>query len=568
MATFTWVGGTSSDWTDATNWSPQGIPNDGTAVAIVNNPANDANIINGGAITVGSLSVGGTGISAGQVIVGGSPEIGLGGGGSLIASQSIVLTSTDENGALIGGPNGVVTTPSMTVAPGVAIGGGGTYDVTNLVNNGLILADGGRPGLELGPVVVQGSTISGTGNLEIHNSSMLEINAATSQSVAVVEDPGDVASLVLDSPGTFKGAVNLAGPDSRLNLFLRGQVPTGVNYDFQSGSLIITGAGGTQLEAIPLSSPNAITFSVTASALAGYGEISIGNALAQPNLPPPDANGVIHTTLSSTDLAQVLQGNQSSLKFVAGTESVALVDGTLSVGSDTNEAFIARLYQGLFGRAYDANGLSGWDSMISAMGKTAVAQAFIDSPEYQAAHPGQDNGTFINSLYQSMLGRAADPAGLNGWTQALANGESRGAMAAAFADSPEAKNDWSGVTSAGVFAHDPDAAIVREDYLAAFGREAEAGGLSGWTNLLKNGLTPSALALGLAGSPEFQSLHGQQTDTQYVDSLYVNGLGRQAEPAGEAGWVNILQSGASRGDVLAAIAQSPEGQQHLQWALS
>ena len=59
-----------------------------------------------GAITVGSLSVGGTGISAGQVIVGGSPEIGLGGGGSLTALQSIVLTSTDENGALIGGSNG------------------------------------------------------------------------------------------------------------------------------------------------------------------------------------------------------------------------------------------------------------------------------------------------------------------------------------------------------------------------------------------------------------------------------------------------------------------------------
>jgi hypothetical protein len=130
LATFTWVGGTSSDWTDATNWSPVGVPNDGTATAIVNSPANDANIINGGVITVGSLSVGGTGISAGQVIVGGSPEIGLGGGGSLTASQSIVLTSTDENGVLIGGSNGVVTTPSMTVAAGVAIGGGGTYDVT------------------------------------------------------------------------------------------------------------------------------------------------------------------------------------------------------------------------------------------------------------------------------------------------------------------------------------------------------------------------------------------------------------------------------------------------------
>jgi len=89
-----------------------------------------------------------------------------------------------------------------------------------------------------------------------------------------------------------------------------------------------------------------------------------------------------------------------------------------------------------------------------------------------------------------------------------------------------------------------------------------------WTNLLKSGVTPAQLAQDLAASTEFQLLHNQQTDLQYVDSLYANGLGRQAEPAGEALWVNALQSGASRGDVLTGIAQSPEGQSHLQWALA
>jgi hypothetical protein len=282
LATFTWVGGTSSDWFDATNWSPQGtIPNDSSADVTVNSDTNDANIINGGAITVGSLSVGGTGISAGQVIVGGSPEIGLGGGGSLTA-QSIVLTSTDQNGALVGGPNGVVKTANMTVASGVAIGGGGTYDVTtNLVNNGLILADGGRPDLGLGPVVVQGSTISGTGRLEIDSSSTLEINAATSQNVTVAVSPTEVANLLLDSPGTFKGGVNLVNPSSQLNLYLKGQTPTGVSYDLQTGSLIVTGAGGV-LETIPLSSPNAITFKVVTSTIAGYGEVSINLDAAAP----------------------------------------------------------------------------------------------------------------------------------------------------------------------------------------------------------------------------------------------------------------------------------------------
>jgi hypothetical protein len=279
LATFTWVGGTSNEWTTATNWSPQSIPNDPTAVVTVDNPANDADIFNGTAITVGSLSVGGTGISAGQVIVGGSPEIGLGGGGSLTASQSIVVTSTDQNGALVGGPGGVVTSPNITIASGVAIGGGGTYNITTIVNNGLIQADGGAPGLGLGPVIVQGNTISGTGHFEIDHSSILEINAATSQNVAVAVDPTEVANLLLDSPGTFKGGVNLVNPNSQLNLFFKGQTPTGVSYDLQSGSLIVTGAGGI-LDTIPLSSPNAITSSVVTSTIAGYGEVSINQAAA------------------------------------------------------------------------------------------------------------------------------------------------------------------------------------------------------------------------------------------------------------------------------------------------
>src|SRR4051812_35030080 len=100
LATFTWVGGTDNNWTVATNWSPQSVPNDGTAAVIINSDTNDADI-NGAAITVGSVSVGGTGDSAGQIVVGGSPEIGLPGGGGSLTAQSIVLTSTDINGALV-----------------------------------------------------------------------------------------------------------------------------------------------------------------------------------------------------------------------------------------------------------------------------------------------------------------------------------------------------------------------------------------------------------------------------------------------------------------------------------
>jgi uncharacterized membrane protein len=110
---------------------------------------------------------------------------------------------------------------------------------------------------------------------------------------------------------------------------------------------------------------------------------------------------------------------------------------------------------------------------------------------------------------------------------------------------------------------DQQQCAVGENYLAAFGREVDAGGMNFWAGLLKAGLTASQLSQDLAGSPEFHSLHDQQNDRDYVDSIYADGLGRQADQGGESYWVGVLQSGTGRSDVLAAIAQSPEGQQHF-----
>jgi hypothetical protein len=123
------------------------------------------------------------------------------------------------------------------------------------------------------------------------------------------------------------------------------------------------------------------------------------------------------------------------------------------------------------------------------------------------------------------------------------------------------------VTSAGVVAVDLKAAIVHEDYETAFGRDAETGGIGSWTGFLKSGGTAGQLAQELTMSPEFRALHSQQTDTQYVESLYENGLGRTADSLGLQSWASALQSGSmTRADVLANIAQSPESQHHWGFA--
>jgi hypothetical protein len=115
------------------------------------------------------------------------------------------------------------------------------------------------------------------------------------------------------------------------------------------------------------------------------------------------------------------------------------------------------------------------------------------------------------------------------------------------------------------FINDPGAAIVREDYRAGLGREPDPADLAGWADFFEGEGTPAQLAQTLTMSQEFQSLHSQQTDAQYVESLYENGLGRPADPAGLQGWAGALQSGSmDRAGVLAGIAQSAESQQRLQ----
>jgi len=113
-------------------------------------------------------------------------------------------------------------------------------------------------------------------------------------------------------------------------------------------------------------------------------------------------------------------------------------------------------------------------------------------------------------------------------------------------------------------APDPVANLVREFYQGGLGRDADPGGLAFWTNELKTGaLTPRDFVFAITGSSEGQARYGQQTDGQYVDSVYANALGRQSDSGGHDAWTNLLQTGCARPDVMAAITQSPEGQQHF-----
>jgi hypothetical protein len=59
-----------------------------------------------------------------------------------------------------------------------------------------------------------------------------------------------------------------------VNLFFKGQTPTGATFDNATNSLIITGASG-QIDKIPFGSNGISLFATPASTLSGFGEVSI-----------------------------------------------------------------------------------------------------------------------------------------------------------------------------------------------------------------------------------------------------------------------------------------------------
>lgn len=87
-------------------------------------------------------------------------------------------------------------------------------------------------------------------------------------------------------------------------------------------------------------------------------------------------------------------------------------------------AQIEKLYVTFFNRPADFNGLIYWEDQVAKAGgnSAAVANAFSASAEYKALYDGKSTSTIIDTIYQNLFGRAAEPDGLAYWGLRLDNG--------------------------------------------------------------------------------------------------------------------------------------------------
>lgn len=92
-----------------------------------------------------------------------------------------------------------------------------------------------------------------------------------------------------------------------------------------------------------------------------------------------------------------------------------------------------------------------------------------------------------------------------------------------------------------------------------FGRAPDDEGLGYWIQSLDNGATLKDVAQEFVLSEEFGHAFGSQaTDAQFVDGLYEHFFDRSPDASGQSYWLDGLNSGLSRADVLVGFSESTE----------
>ena len=163
---------------------------------------------------------------------------------------------------------------------------------------------------------------------------------------------------------------------------------------------------------------------------------------------------------------------------------------------------VTQFYQDILQRSPDPGGLAYWTGEITsgAMSDAVVEQNIINSSE------AQDYVVPIVEMY-TILGRAPDQAGLNGWVHALEGGASLPGIALAFISSPEGQGIYGAVPTSGSSIA-VDTAFTTDLYENILGRAPDTGGLGYWVNQLQAGLPAQTEALGFIQSSEAQARFG------------------------------------------------------------
>ncbi len=257
-------------------------------------------------------------------------------------------------------------------------------------------------------------------------------------------------------------------------------------------------------------------------------------------------------------------GNAQELTNVSiGSDNEYLTNATIHYNWSL-EGFVERMYTIALNRASDEGGLAVWTAALKAETHDCakIAAEFLLGEEFKLR--GLSNEAYVDVLYKTFFNREADAEGKKLWTDVLNAGNSREFVLSRFVNLNEFKNlcatfgikqgvmfDNGTVATSGV------SQFVNRLYENVLGREAEAEGLYNWALALTVGSeSAKSAAMNFFNSEEYVL---KNTDNRtYVSDLYILFMNRGADEGGLAVWTAALDQGTSRTQVLESFASSQE----------
>ncbi|WP_421121636.1 DUF4214 domain-containing protein [Aquihabitans daechungensis] len=258
-----------------------------------------------------------------------------------------------------------------------------------------------------------------------------------------------------------------------------------------------SGTGRTKV-VTGLTNGTAYTFKVAAVNAEGTGVASAPSSAITPVAPAtaysPFASWSAFVTRQYVDLTTKAPTSSQLSSWVsqlnAGTKTKGDLDDALRRGDENlrNVDPVVRVYRAFLGRAPDAGGLQFWIKRKRNVAPaktwtvTQIATEFTNSNEFKTKYGSLTNRQFVTQIYTDVLGRPADPSGVNYWTGKLDRKEkTKAQVVVGFSESNEYKTKQ---------AQNTDVAIA---FIYLLGRAPTAGEAADWVARQKAGTTHAVL---------------------------------------------------------------------------
>ena len=265
-------------------------------------------------------------------------------------------------------------------------------------------------------------------------------------------------------------------------------------------------------------------------------------------IPPED---YLRGSMGEGEYAMARGGSVARHGYALGGNPTDPVAGTNPATATTAvspyQNYVNSLYKNVMGREADAAGQQYWTDQLNSGAQTTqnVLDQFAGSQEFQNLYGTNPNQT-VSNLYQTALGRAPEQAGLDYWTQQAKGGYnsqnplSSGQLLDQFQTAQEYQTRDR----------------VLNDYIKYTGEAPGAEQYASAAQAIAGGKTLNDVSRGISSSPK--------ANANLVETAYKDILGRPPEPEAVNYWTNQLNKGTlDEAGFLDGLAKSSEG---VNWA--